>query len=113
MSSPLTSHVLDTARGRPAAGMHLTIDRLDGATWTPVAKGVTNDDGRVPDLFTASTFVAATYRATFATGPWLEANDLPVFYPEATVVFVVDEPTQHYHIPLLISPFGYSTYRGS
>lgn len=113
MSSPLTSHVLDTARGRPATGMRLVVERLDGEIWTPVANGVTNDDGRVPGLFTAATFVAGTYRATFHTGAWLKAEGLPVFYPEATVVFVVDAPDEHYHIPLLISPFGYSTYRGS
>jgi 5-hydroxyisourate hydrolase len=113
MSSPLTSHVLDTARGRPAAGMELHIERLDRDGWNPVAQGTTNDDGRVPDLFTAATFTKGTYRATFATGDWLRANDLPVFYPEATVVFVVGDPTEHYHIPLLISPYGYSTYRGS
>ncbi|MCA9556682.1 MAG: hydroxyisourate hydrolase [Myxococcales bacterium] len=111
--SPLTSHVLDTARGRPAQGMRLTIDRLEGDAWVPAARGETNADGRVPGLFTQETFVAATYRATFHTADWLRANDLPVFYPEVTVVFVVDAPHEHYHIPLLVSPYGYSTYRGS
>lgn len=113
MSSPLTSHVLDTARGRPARGLALVVERLDDGVWTQVAAGTTNEDGRVPGLLTPETFLAGTYRAVFATGDWLAAEQLPVFYPEVTVVFVVDAPEEHHHIPLLISPYGYSTYRGS
>lgn len=111
--SPLTSHVLDTARGRPAQGLDLVIERLVADAWTEVARGTTNDDGRVPGLLTQEGFVAGTYRATFATGAWLASEGLPVFYPEVQVVFVVEAPEEHHHIPLLISPFGYSTYRGS
>ena len=113
MSSPLTSHVLDTATGRPAAGLDLVVDRLHDGQWERLCTGKTNTDGRAPGLLTQDEFAAGTYRVTFATGPWLAAQNQPVFYPEAAIVFVVDSPTEHYHIPLLLSPFGYSTYRGS
>jgi 5-hydroxyisourate hydrolase len=113
MSSPLTSHVLDTASGRPAQRLAVTVDRLDGEAWHRVASGQTNDDGRVPGLLTQEAFVAGTWRVRFETGPYLQANHGSAFYPHVEVVFTVDAPGEHYHIPLLLSPFGYSTYRGS
>ncbi|MEZ4316641.1 MAG: hydroxyisourate hydrolase [Myxococcota bacterium] len=113
MSSPLTSHVLDTALGRPARGIAVLVERSTGDDWTLLARGTTNDDGRVPDLLSPGAFDVGTYRVTFLTGPYLEAQGNPAFYPHVTVVFRVDAPDEHYHIPLLLSPFGYSTYRGS
>ncbi len=113
MSSPLTSHVLDTASGRPARGLAVTVERRDGDRWTQIAAGETNDDGRVPDLLTQEAFVAGTFRVRFATGPYLQDTHGSAFYPHVEVVFEVDAPGEHYHIPLLLSPFGYSTYRGS
>ena len=113
MSSPLTSHVLDTASGRPAAGLAVTVEHLREGTWHLVSSGATNDDGRVPGLLTPETFVAGTWRVHFATGPYLQAHHGSAFYPHVHVVFEVDAPGEHYHIPLLLSPFGYSTYRGS
>lgn len=108
MKSPITTHVLDTALGRPAAGIAIALSRIDGSE---IARGVTNDDGRIADLVSGS-LAAGTYRMTFATGPYFEATGRPVFYPEVSVVFTI-AAGEHYHIPLLLSPFGYSTYRGS
>lgn len=113
MSSPLTSHVLDTARGRPAQGLRVTIEHRRDAGWQQIASGVTNDDGRVPGLLQPDALVPGDYRATFDTGPWLESQGMDVFYPVVQVAFRIQNPDQHYHIPLLLSPYGYSTYRGS
>jgi 5-hydroxyisourate hydrolase len=125
-SSPITSHVLDTALGRPARDLAVRLDVLDeGGAWRTVAERVTGDDGRVADLLDASafvdasafgdasTFTARTYRLTFATGAYFAASGRAAFYPRVEVIFDVAAPGEHYHIPLLLSPFGYSTYRGS
>ncbi|HUE96770.1 MAG TPA: hydroxyisourate hydrolase [Longimicrobiaceae bacterium] len=104
--SPVTTHILDTARGRPAAGVGITLDVADGDGWRELANGVTDGDGRIEDLLAAGEPLRpGVYRLTFAV-------ETP-FYPEIAVVFRVDDPTQHYHVPLLLSPFGFSTYRGS
>lgn len=114
MGSPLTSHVLDTALGRPAQGIDVTVELQGDSGWQILARGATNEDGRVPDLLTPDAFIAGHYRVTFATGPYLErTTSKPAFYPSAAIEFRVDAPDEHYHIPLLLSPFGYSTYRGS
>lgn len=113
--SGISTHVLDTSRGRPAAGVGATLARRtpDGA-WEEVGRGRTDDDGRIASLLPAGgRLSAATYRLTFAIGPWFEARGVEAFYPEAAVVFRVREPEQHHHVPLLLSPFAYSTYRGS
>ena len=110
--SPLTSHVLDTARGTPARGLAVRIERFEGA-WIPVAQGSTNDDGRVPGLLQPGELTPGEYRAIFETGAWFAAAGTKAFYPVVHVVFTVEDPDQHYHIPLLLSPYGYSTYRGS
>ncbi len=112
MSSPLTSHVLDTARGRPATGLAVEVHKM-GTDWEPIATGETNADGRVPALLTDDQFSAGTYRVTFHTGPWFASQGEAAFYPVVRIVFTVDAPDEHYHIPLLLSPFGYSTYCGS
>ncbi len=110
---PITSHVLDTALGRPARDLEVRLDRLGAAGWTTLGRAVTDADGRVRDLLGAADLEAGTYRVTFATGAYFEASHRPVFYPRVDVVFRVDAPDEHHHIPLLLSPFGYSTYRGS
>jgi 5-hydroxyisourate hydrolase len=98
--------VLDTACGLPAAGIEVTLEIEAGAGWIAVASGITDDDGRVEDLLAADEPLRpGTYRLVFSV-------ETP-FYPEIAVVFRVDDPGQHYHVPLLLSPFGYSTYRGS
>jgi 5-hydroxyisourate hydrolase len=111
--SPLTSHVLDTAAGTPARGLTVRLDVLEPAGWRTLADRVTDDDGRVKDLLPPDALEARTYRLTFETGAYLRASGRPVFYPRVEVVFDVAAPAEHHHIPLLLSPFGYSTYRGS
>ena len=112
--SPITSHVLDTALGRPAVGLRVRLDVLDadGHART-VAERVTNDQGRVTDFVPPGTLGAQTYRLTFDTGGYFAASGRPQFYPHVDVVFTVVDADEHHHIPLLLSPFGYSTYRGS
>ena len=112
--SPITSHVLDTAAGKPAVGLRVRLDVLeaDGRAHT-VAERVTNDQGRITDFVPPGTLGARTYRLTFDTGAWFAAAGRPVFYPHVDVVFTVHDGDDHHHIPLLLSPFGYSTYRGT
>jgi len=98
----ITTHVLDTAKGRPAAGVRLTLTR-DGQT---IFDGATDNDGRARLLDRAE---PGTYRLTFDTGTYNPGG----FFPEATIVFRIEDEAQHYHVPLLLSPFGYATYRGS
>jgi 5-hydroxyisourate hydrolase len=107
--SPITTHVLDTAQGRPAAGVAVTLER--GPDWTEVGSGRTGDDGRLGEL--GSVDAAGPYRLRFGTGAYFEAAGAPAFFPEVTVEFTVERPEEHHHVPLLLSPFGYSTYRGS
>lgn len=112
--SGITTHVLDTSRGRPAAGVVVALERGDGAGgWVTVGRTVTDADGRVKDLMYAGQEVeAGTYRMTFETGAYFAALELESFYPHVAIAFAVSVG-EHYHVPLLVSPFGYSTYRGS
>ena len=112
--SPITTHILDTARGCPAQGVRIRLCQLqaDGG-YTLLAEGVTDDDGRITDLLEAGSLESATYRMLFSTGSYFKSQGIDPFYPEAQITFVVHHPEQHYHIPLLLSPYGYSTYRGS
>ena len=111
--SAITTHVLDTASGRPAAGVPIVLERSDGAGWREIGRGVTNDDGRLPGLVAPGSLVADTYRITFDTDAYFGAQGIEGFYPYARIVFRVTDPASHHHVPLLLSPFGYSTYRGS
>lgn len=104
----LSTHVLDTSLGRPAEGMAVRLDHLETDGWEEVARAVTDADGRVRSL--AEPLAGGTYRLTFETGRYLGPD---AFYPEAIVVFTVTDPSTHLHVPLLLSPFGYTTYRGS
>jgi 5-hydroxyisourate hydrolase len=110
--SGLSTHVLDTATGRPAAGVRVAVQARDGDGWRDLGGGVTDADGRVPGLL-AGPLAAGTHRLVFATGEWFQAQGVAGFYPEVTVVFDVQDPGANHHVPLLLSPFGYSTYRGS
>lgn len=111
--SGITTHVLDTARGRPAAGVPITLElRQPDGSYTRVGSGQTDADGRLRTL-TGSTIDAGVYRITFDTAAYFAAIGGEGFYPEAAIVFTVKDPGEHFHVPLLISPFGYSTYRGS
>ena len=117
MSSPITTHILDTSVGRPAVGVAVNIERKvhgsDTATWESLGDGITDEDGRVKDLLPPDTLLAGTYRIHFAIGDYFESAGREAFYPEATIVFEVKNPQEHYHVPLLLNPFGFSTYRGS
>ena len=106
--SGITTHVLDTSRGCPAAGVQVVLERAAGSDWDLVGRGITDSDGRVRDLLTSAPGDGC-YRLTFDTGSYLDDG----FYPEVSVTFVVEPGEDHYHVPLLLSPFGYSTYRGS
>jgi 5-hydroxyisourate hydrolase len=106
----LSTHVLDAAAGRPAVGVAVRLESHDGANWTAAARGRTDDDGRIGELGAP---VAGMHRICFDTGSYFAARGIATFYPEVVVVFEVSDPEQHYHVPLLLSPFAYSTYRGS
>lgn len=111
----ITTHVLDTARGRPAGGVPVALEILEeSGAWTSLGKGATDGDGRLRTLTDGFTMKAGTYRITFDTRTYFVAVGVrEFFYPQASIDFVVVDPMQHFHVPLLISPFGYSTYRGS
>jgi 5-hydroxyisourate hydrolase len=113
--SPITTHVLDTARGRPGAGVAVVLESGGGeGGWTELARGRTNEDGRLTTLLPAGApLPAGTYRLRFGTGDYHASLGVRGFYPEVQVMFQVDDPGAHYHVPLLLNPFGYSTYRGS
>lgn len=115
--SHITTHVLDAAAGRPAAGIVVVLQARSAeqpaeAGWGEVARGATDADGRITDLG-PDTLPEGTYRLTFATGDYFDALGVDAFYPEVTVAFRVRSADQHYHVPVLLSPFAYSTYRGS
>ena len=117
--SPVTTHILDTSLGLPAKGVTIRMEfEVAPSRWIPVGTGVTNSDGRVTDLLpgfydTLSLFQRGTYRITFDVAGYYNTLNAKAFYPEAVICFVVEDPSQHFHIPLLLNPYGYSTYRGS
>ena len=113
--SAITTHVLDISRGRPASGVavRLELEGADGA-WQQIGEGTTDADGRAKDLLPPGfSLQDGVYRLAFATGAYFAAQEIEAFYREVVIVFTVSDPAQHYHVPLLLSPFGYSTYRGS
>jgi 5-hydroxyisourate hydrolase len=103
----ISTHVLNATTGRPAAGLELTLSQQDGAGWRELSRRATDQDGRVRDL--AAGTPPGVYRITFQTGAYLAET----FYPEVTVTFRITDPGAHHHVPLLLSPYAYSTYRGS
>jgi 5-hydroxyisourate hydrolase len=110
--STLSTHVLDAASGQPAAGVRVALDRRDGDGWRALGEGVTDADGRVDDLAPGG-LGAGVHRLVFATGEYFAATGQTGFYPEVPVIFEVTDTGRHYHVPLLLSPFAFSTYRGS
>ena len=104
----LSTHVLDAMSGRPAAGVTVTLTDATGAALTTAT---TNDDGRIPNL--GDDLPAGFYRLRFDTGSYFARLDVPTFYPEVLIAFEITDPTSHYHVPVLLSPYAYSTYRGS
>lgn len=110
--SAVTTHVLDAALGRPAVGVPVRLEHVSGADVDVVAEGRTDADGRVPALG-PDQLTDGVYRLVFATGAWFAAGGRPTFYPEVTVTFSLTAEQAHHHVPLLLSPFAYTTYRGS
>ena len=112
--SPITTHVLDTHTGKPAAGMPISLyEKQPDGKYNVLASNITNQDGRIKDLLEPGTLKIGVYKMHFDTGTYFRQLGTAGFYPEAVICFEIKEPNEHYHIPLLLSPFGYSTYRGS
>ena len=112
--SQITTHVLDTAVGKPAAGIDLTLSQFIDNEWKLLGGGTTNSDGRVGDLLPDNKILeAGRYKVLFVTEQYFKNQGVEAFYPYADIVFDITGDGEHYHIPLLLSPFGYSTYRGS
>jgi len=109
----ITTHVLDTALGRPGRGVAIELERSDGPTWHLIGGGVTDDDGRLRTLTQAGPLMAGVYRIRFQTGAYFAALGTVGFFPVVEIQFTVVDGAGHYHVPLLLSPYGYSTYRGS
>lgn len=109
----ISTHVLDAGTGGPAQGIELWLERTDGSEPAEVGRGNTNADGRCPELTDGLPLDAGTYRLHFETGAYFARTDTPTFYPVVELVFEVTDAAAHYHVPLLLSPFAYSTYRGS
>jgi 5-hydroxyisourate hydrolase len=107
--SHVTTHVLDAALGTPAPGIAVALIGPEGAI---IAAGETDADGRVSELG-PSELDAGEYRLEFQTGAYFAASARPAFYPRVTIAFLITDTAAHYHVPLLLSPFAYSTYRGS
>jgi hydroxyisourate hydrolase len=112
--SHLTTHILDTAIGRPAEGVPVVLQhKLSEGNWDHLAEGITNHDGRVLDLLPEKTILeVGVYRLIFNTDAYFHKHKVSSFYPKVLVEFTIND-SSHYHVPLLLSPFGYSTYRGS
>lgn len=112
--NPLSVHILDLQSGMPTPGVDVTLEQRAGDAWREVAAGVTDSQGRIPALYPADqAVVAGQYRIIFKTGELYAKRGQPTFFPTIPVVFNMDKNAGHVHIPLLLSPFGYSTYRGN
>ncbi|HEX8709175.1 MAG TPA: hydroxyisourate hydrolase [Pyrinomonadaceae bacterium] len=113
--SAITTHVLDTSRGRPAGGVPVSLEfRAGEREWELIGRGETDADGRLRDLLAPGHVLrVGVYRLSFETEAYFSAQQIESFYPRVLVVFAVNDATEHYHVPLLLNPYGYSTYRGS
>ena len=109
----LSTHILDTSLGRPVANTSVVLSRQTSDGWKEVGRGVTDVDGRCRTLLEATPLYQAIYRLRFETAPYFAAQHVTPLYPYVEIVFAVAEPSQHYHIPLLLTANGYTTYRGS
>jgi 5-hydroxyisourate hydrolase len=111
--SQITTHILDTTLGKPAQGVTILLYQQATNGWTELAKGITNPDGRITDLLRKEEFLSpGLYKMTFLTKDYFAQQQVLTFYPFVEITFEITS-AEHYHIPLLLSPFGYSTYRGS
>ncbi len=112
--NPLSVHVLNLENGLPSPGVEVTLEKQAGNAWQALNSATTNEQGRITALFPeGKTLEKGTYRVTFKTGEWFAEHKAVTFFPEVPVIFSADGSVPHYHIPLLLSPYGYSTYRGN
>ena len=111
--SEITTHVLDISIGRPAAGVPVILEIEKTGGWKELSRGATDGDGRLRHLLAPGSLIEGTYRLTFETQHYFHSRKIEGLYPQVSIVFQVRDAKQNYHIPLLLSPYGYSTYRGS
>ena len=111
--SQITTHILDTSRGLPAAGVKVQLLQQEDGRWILMTVGETNNDGRIGQWADQSEVSAGQYKLVFDTAGYFSKCDVETFYPSVEILFLVTSDNQHYHVPLLLNPFGYSTYRGS
>jgi len=113
-ANPLSVHVLNQETGLPAANIVVTLEAQQGEKWVKLNEDKTDKDGRIKELYPKDTSLQkGIYKVTFKTGDWFKTNNQRTFFPEVPVVFLIDGTLDHYHIPLLMSSYGYSTYRGN
>lgn len=111
--SQVTTHILDTSSGKPAQNVCIVLEQKIADTWRKISEGITNSDGRITDLLTKEKILdAGAYRLLFDTATYFKNLNVKTFYPQVIIEFEITDAT-HYHVPLLLNPFGYSTYRGS
>jgi len=110
--SPITTHILDLGTGQPAAGVAVTLLQVQASNEITIAQGTTDEDGRIMGWFDTP-ITPGHYRLTFDTGAWYQARGLDTFFPQVNLDFRVSDPSAHFHVPLLLNQWGYSTYRGS
>lgn len=111
--SQITTHILDTAAGKPAQGVPVVLEQNQSGNWKKIGSGTTNADGRIGDLLTKDKIAdSGIYRLIFESGSYFKLQNIKTFYPRVVIEFEVID-SSHYHVPLLLNPFGYSTYRGS
>jgi 5-hydroxyisourate hydrolase len=114
MTSPITTHVLDVSTGRPASSVAVILQvQAAGAEWKELARGVTDSNGRAANLISSGKLATGNYRLRFDIGAYFAARQAASFFPYVEITFAVGDSAQHYHVPLLVSPYGYTTYRGS
>lgn len=112
--SAITTHILDTSIGKPAADVPVLLDYLDDGDWQRIGSGRTDADGRVKTLIPSTReFTPGIYRLEFRVTDYFQGQGVKSFYPYVKIVFTIEDVGSHYHVPLLLNPFGYSTYRGS
>lgn len=109
----ITTHVLDTSVGRPGKGIAIELERVEHNVWHLIGGGITDDDGRLRTLTQPGPVAPGTYRIRFQTGAYFAAQGITGFFPLVEIQFTVGDGDAHYHVPLLLSPFSFSTYRGS
>lgn len=110
--SQLTTHILDTSMGKPASGVSVNLFQQEQDNWNQIASGITNADGRIPDLLKDALLATGNYKLLFETKSYFDKQGIQSFYPFVEISFTIADG-EHYHVPLLLNPFGYSTYRGS